>query len=350
MKYILLSLLFYFKYINAFSVSLPGFNKGIISNIDIKKLTNNDKKDLKTIFSKVPLLVFKNQNINPQEFYDFCKIFDNNYNNDTLHSFPIIFNKTPQVGLRTNIKGDIDLYNIKIKDYNDQFSQDIFYSVTKTWHQDIVGKSNILPSVISAIYSPITPINNKAFTQFANLQDAYDKIDIKLKKEIYNYNVLYTNSIPTNNGKSQNDNDGLCAFNSNEKFDLTNIKKEPFIIYSDNTKTRKSLLLNPARFLKFDKLNIEDSVELYRYILKNYILTKDNIMHHEWDKNDLVIWNNRKLLHTGSPAIEYKNENRLIYVLFLGTNEPIMPVIEKETDKIIDNKDNNLYFNKYGIF
>lgn len=104
MKNILFCLLFYFGYTKAFSVSLPGFNKAIISNIDVKKITNNDKTNLKTIFSKVPLLIFKNQHINPQEYYDFCKIFDNNYNNDTLHLFPKCFSNTPQVGVRTNIK------------------------------------------------------------------------------------------------------------------------------------------------------------------------------------------------------------------------------------------------------
>ena len=144
MKNILFSLLFYFEYTQSFSVSLPGFNKAIISTIDIKKITKNDKIKLKTIFSKVPLLIFKSQNINPQEYYDFCKIFDNNYNNDTIHLFPKCFSKTPQIGLITNIKGDIDIYNIK--DYNDYFSQDINYSIIRTWQQDIVGKLNVLPS------------------------------------------------------------------------------------------------------------------------------------------------------------------------------------------------------------
>ena len=360
MKNILFSLLFYFEYTQSFSVSLPGFNKAIISNIDIKKITKNDKIKLKTIFSKVPLLIFKNQNINPQEYYDFCKIFDNNYNNDTIHLFPKCFSKTPQIGLITNIKGDIDIYNIK--DYNDYFSQDINYSIIRTWQQDIVGKLNVLPSVVSSLYSPITPVNNKAFTQFANLEDAYDKIDIKLKKKIYNYNVLYNDHLSNNNKNSNYDNNGLHIFNTKEKFDLNNVKKEPFIIYSDNTKTRKSLLLNPAKFLKFDKLNIEDSVELYRNILKNYILTNDNIINHVWEKNDLVIWNNRKFINTGSPSIEYKNEDRLALVLFLGTNEPIISVndnklilklsekkkkIIKYINKCIDNIDfyTALYFN-----
>jgi len=335
MKYILTILLFYLTYINSFSVLLPGFNKAIISNIDIKKISNNDKKELKIIFSKVPLLVFKNQNINPEEFYEFCKIFDDKYNNDILHLFPKIFNKTPQVNLRTNMKDNIDLYNINY--YNDPFSNDIIHSLTKTWHQDIVGRLNILPPVVSAIYSPITPMNNKPFTQFANLQDAYDKMDIKLKKKLNNYNVLYTNSLPNNNGKSHNDNDGISVFNKNINYDMKNIQTEPLIIYSDNTKTRKNLLLNPARFLKFDKLNIDDSIELYRYILKNYILSKDNIINHVWQKNDLIIWNNRKLLHTASPSIVYKNENRLSLVLFLGTDEPIIPANDIKSNKIIIN-------------
>ena len=32
--------------------------------------------------------------------------------------------------------------------------------------------------------------------------------------------------------------------------------------------------------------------------MKKYVISRENMFYHEWDKNDLVIWNNRKLIHS----------------------------------------------------
>jgi hypothetical protein len=90
------------------------------------------------------------------------------------------------------------------------------------------------------------------------------------------------------------------------------------------------MLLNPTRFLTFDKLNFNESNELFRHIMKRYVLSRENMFYHEWDKNDLVIWNNRKLIHSSMPSEEYTSkvipDNRLFIQCFLATNEPIYPV------------------------
>lgn len=74
----LLLLLYIINIVNAFSVSFPTLrkNKAVISNIRVNKLTLEDKNELKHLFNIVPLLVFKNQKINPSEYYEFVKIFD----------------------------------------------------------------------------------------------------------------------------------------------------------------------------------------------------------------------------------------------------------------------------------
>ena len=104
MKYILLSLLYLFQFIKAFSVTFPTLKKNyaIIKNIKVNKLSEYDKKELKYIFNVVPIIVFKDQKINPQEYYDFCKIFDDNYNNLTLHPWENCAAKNvPQIALRS---------------------------------------------------------------------------------------------------------------------------------------------------------------------------------------------------------------------------------------------------------
>ena len=120
MKYILLflsCLLYLFEFTKAFSVTFPRFKKNyaIVKNIKVNKLTDNDKKELKNIFNAVPVIVFKDQKINPQEYYDFCKIFDDNYNNLTLHPWENCAPKNvPQIALRsTHIINDATTINYK---------------------------------------------------------------------------------------------------------------------------------------------------------------------------------------------------------------------------------------------
>jgi alpha-ketoglutarate-dependent taurine dioxygenase len=104
----------------------------------------------------------------------------------------------------------------------------------------------------------------------------------------------------------------------------TIINREPLVIYTDECKNKKALMISPFRFAKFDKMSREDSYDLYREIMSKYILNKDNIVNIKWEMNDLLIFNNRKLIHSSTPSIEYENYERLYYSCFLGTDAPII--------------------------
>ena len=335
MKYILLilsCLLYLFEFTKAFSVTFPRFKKNyaIVKNIKVNKLTDNDKKELKYIFNAVPVIVFKDQKINPQEYYDFCKIFDDNYNNLTLHPWENCAPKNvPQIALRsTHIIND----KYGINNIHGGLGKDITFKYNYKWHQDLVGSSKFLPPVVSSIYTLITPHKKNDNTLFVDLEQAYDNLDMKLKRKLSKYNVIYHNNIE----RAQNsywDNTGYIRKDILlNKYVDDNIIKQPLVIYSDKTKYRKSLLLNPVRFLKFDKLNYDDSNDLYRHIMNNFIFRENNIIEHKWENNDICIFNNRKLIHTSSPSIEYENDKRMYKILFLGTNEPIISVIENENE------------------
>tara|TARA_B110001450_G_scaffold19039_1_gene17479 strand:+ start:521 stop:1564 length:1044 start_codon:yes stop_codon:yes gene_type:complete len=312
-------------FVNSFTVNFPTFtkNKAIISNIDLKKITDLDKLELQKLFNIVPMLVFKNQKINPQEYYDLCKIFDKNYKKDILHPWYTAIPSVPQVSIRGNMNtsGIFDTSNI---DLNDVTSYFIYNYV---WHQDLVGHSKHLPPIVSSMYMLKTPKKNKISTIYASLEDAYDSLDLSLKNKINHYNVINVNSLNRLKDVTY-DYTGYIRKDKKIYYDDDIFTKDPFVIYSDNTKYRKSLLINPNRFFKFDKLDYKDSLELFRHIMKNNVLTNRNIFHHNWNDNDIVIWNNRKLIHTSSPTIEYNNrdekKNRMFIQCFLATREPLL--------------------------
>ena len=57
--------------------------------------------------------------------------------------------------------------------------------------------------------------------------------------------------------------------------------------------------------------------------MKNYVLSPGNVGKLYYKENDLVIFNNRKVMHTSSPTQEYE-EDRLFTLLFLGTKAPFL--------------------------
>ena len=308
----------------SYSVSFPTYkrNLAVITKTDIKLLTDYDKYELIKLFNSVPLLLFKNQKINPAEYYEFCKLFDDKNNNETIHPFEYSkVDVVPQIALRGNcyIK---DLHGVKdvYLKYSDPFKNSL------VWHQDIVGHGTYLPPVVSSMYMIKTPTKG-GNTLFASLEDAYDSIDSNIKDKIFDLKVIYSN---TNTGmmNSYFDYTGYNRIKNNEikiEKEESIITKEPLVVYSNYNRNRKALMLSPFRFTKFDKMSCGDSFDLYREIMSKNIITKDNIVDIKWENNDLLIFNNRKLIHSSTPTLEYKDMERLYYSCFVGTKSPIVP-------------------------
>jgi alpha-ketoglutarate-dependent taurine dioxygenase len=314
---------------SSMKVSFPTLNKNlaVINNIDIKKVNEFDKGELTKLFNSVPMLMFKNQNLNPKEFYEFCKVFDTKSNDRVVH--PFHYSKVdyvPQVAIRGNcyIKDLYGLKDVTLK-YSGPFKN------TAIWHQDIVGINEHRPPIVSSIYMLKTPPVGGE-TMFASMETAYDNLDFNLKKELKYYNVIYSNSDTEDNVmNTYYDYTGYNRININTdinkpivKSGTTIINREPLVIYTDECKNKKALMISPFRFAKFDKMSREDSFDLYRELMGKYILNKENIVKIKWEMNDLLIFNNRKLIHSSSPSLEYENYERLYYSCFLGTDAPII--------------------------
>lgn len=305
-----------------FQITFPTFKKNlaVITNIDLNKITQQESNEFKLLFKSVPMLLFKDQKINSKKLYEFCRSFDDKANDKIIHPFKYSeIEGTPHVSLRGegHIKNKYGVDNLILK-YSDPFKY------TMVWHQDIVGHGTYLPPVVSSIYMLEKP-DNAGDTIFASLEDAYDSMEFYMKNKLKKYNVIYSN---TRNDmmNSYFDYTGTNRVlnDKTQKTGTSIITREPLIVYSNKEKRRKALMLSPFRFNKFDKLSCDESFDMYREIMNKYIITPNNMINIMWDKNDLLIFNNRKLIHTSTPTIEYQGKNRIYYSCFVGTSEPII--------------------------
>ena len=313
------------NYTHSLKVTFPTFNKNlaVINNVDVKRLNEYDKGEMKVLFKSVPMLMFKNQNLNPKDMYEFCKVFDSKSNDKVIHPFHHSkVDYVPQIAIRGNchIKDLYGLKDVTLK-YSGPFKN------TAVWHQDIVGICEHPPPIVSSIYMlKAPPVGGE--TMFASMETAYDNIDCGLKKELKYYNVVYSNTNTIdgvmNTYYDYTGYNRVAQAERAEQKGTTIINRQPLVIYTDDSKNKKALMLSPFRFAKFDKLSREDSYDLYRELMGKYILNKDNIVKIKWDMNDLLIFNNRKLIHSSSPSVEYESYERLYYSCFLGTNAPVI--------------------------
>lgn len=291
-----------------------------VKNVNLNNINKQDIEDLQFLFKTTPVLVFENQELIPEEQFYICSMFDEHHNTNKCHPFhDTQIHSVPQIALRG--KGIANKFGVKsVPIYNGK--QFLF---TPLWHQDLVGVKDVNPSVVSSMYMLKSP-SKGGETKFASLENAYDNMSF-LDRSLYGkLNCIYSHKLAllpqmdfTGYGK-------LYKYWEEYEFsedDKLNMVKQPLIVYADKETTRKSIMLTPNKLYRFENMSCEKSQEIVRYIMHNYVLKTNNVGTLQYREKDLVIFNNRKVIHTSSPTAEY-NEDRLFSLLFLGTDLPIL--------------------------
>ncbi len=312
-------LLFTVVYVNGFTIEFPYGTKFMarIRNINLNKINDETKSDLQYLFKTTPVLVFEKQNLLPEEQYYISSFFDEKYNNQVMHPFNTAVPSVDQIAIRG--KGIANHFGVD----NVPIHVGKTFKYTEVWHQDLVGVKDVLPPIVSSMYMIETP-EWGGKTKFASLENAYESMS-------YLYKSFYKNTESTylydNNNLPEIDFTGYGRIDKYWKNDLTEELKstmvtQPLIIYPTEKSTKKTFMITPNKLYKFNTLTPSESQEKMRYIMKNFILAKNNVGTLSYRKNDFVIFNNRKVIHTSTPTEEY-SKDRILSILFLGTDEPL---------------------------
>ena len=306
-------------YVSGFTLDFPyGTNfMAKVSNINLLKISNSDKEDLQYLFKTTPVLVFENQELTPIQHFHVSTLFDERSNNNVMHPFKqTMVPGVNQVAIRgSGVANHFGVNNVQIRNSKP-------FKYTELWHQDLVGIKDVIPSVVSSMYMIKTPERAGA-TKFASMENAYESLSAE-NKELYDEtNAIYysKNIIP------EIDFTGYCRIdNFWEKISKSEYRRNkveaPLVVYPSKEATKKSLMLTPNRFYKFKGMTPIESHEKMRHLMKNHVLTNDNIGVLDYKQKDLVVFNNRKIIHTSTPTLQFQ-QDRIMTLLFLGTEEPL---------------------------
>ena len=256
-----------------------------INDLDITKILDigiiNEISDLLSEFSVV---VIRDQNITNDQHIKFSEFFGNleqtKVGTDGSGSKLIILRNFDEDG---NIVPPTD-------------RQRLNNLANKEWHSDSSFKK--IPSKLSILSAKMIP-SNGGDTEFLSMRAAYNSLPENLKLNIEDKVCWHDYS----HGRLKID-PNLVTFE--EKKALPPVKQK---LVLNNKKYGKSLYLG-AHCSKIDGMTENESQNLLKEIYE-FVDNKSFVYSHVWKPYDLIMWDNRSVLHRATP-IKGKIEKRLI--------------------------------------
>ena len=164
------------------------------------------------------------------------------------------------------------------------------------WHSDSSFKK--IPSKLSILSAKMIPAKG-GNTEFLSMRSVYNALPKKLKSNIEDKVCWHDYSY----GRSKIDANLVTA---DEKKALPPVKQK---LVLNNKKYGKSLYIG-AHCSKIDGMNDDESQNLLDEIYE-YIDNESHVYSHIWKPYDLIMWDNRAVLHRATP-IKGKIEKRLM--------------------------------------
>ncbi len=259
-----------------------------ISGINITEVIPDEiRSQIIDLFNKHAVIVFRNQPLTDKQQIEFSRLFG------TLEPTSIMKSATNQFIYQ------ISNIDNRGKVLTPDSKKRALLEVNTNWHIDSSYKSPpALASILSARQIPNFESNN---TEFCSLISAYESLPEKEKKSLqgiicihdYNYSLNKKNDT----GVPQHEREALMPC------------EQPLVhLHSGNGL--------PSLYLSSHITSIKDMpLEMSRKKVNDLInacAIPANVYRHEWQQNDLIIWDNRCVMHrsTGIPYKEVRRAHR----------------------------------------
>ena len=245
-----------------------------IEKIDVNYLSAIEKKEIIDLFDEHSLIVIKKQKINEQEQVNFTKIFG-----ELEITKPGTLGTNSNLVILTNIDENGDIVDTSHKQSkNDRANQQ--------WHSDSSFK--IRPAHASILSGKQVP-KEGGNTEFVSMRVVYKNLQKDIQEKVLNLEAVHH-----------------FAY-SRSKIDIKMVsqieyEKFPPVVQpmvKTNPKNNKRALYFGSHTAYIKDIPEKESTKLLTY-LKKFSSQKKFIYSHTWEENDLLIWDNRSILHRGT--------------------------------------------------
>jgi len=255
-----------------------------ILDIDLKSIPDKTIiRELNQTFSKYSVLVIRNQNLNPNEFYNSAKIFGK------------IFN---QHNKKFALKENNLVHYISNKD---KFEDGKPYIPGEGYHTD--HSNDLRPPKATILHAKLLP-SIGGDTQFVNMHLVYNELPLNLKNKIKSLEALHVYQSSLSKRK-------LMSLTKEIK-NQTEVIHPLIKVHPENKKI--CLYINPIRIEKIIGLSTRETITLLDELMY-YVSKPKNEYRHIWKDGDFVIWDNRILMHKANGDYDMQEERYLYRIM-----------------------------------
>ncbi|MDA8892896.1 TauD/TfdA family dioxygenase [Hyphomicrobiales bacterium] len=266
-----------------------------VLNFEYNDISSKQKvNDLRDLWLAYSVIVFKNLKLTHEEFENFSLAFG-------------VFGDDPYID---SISGYKNIIEVK------RSAEEKAPPFGGSWHSDWSFQE--CPPSATLLHSKIIPpIGGETF--FIDTQAAYDDLSSKIKLKIKDLMVSHSAIRPyADDGfyALEKDKDRSMAIKPSAK--AKEFFLHPLVRTHPETK-KKSLFINQVYSITVNGLNEKDSNELLEFLFFHMGQEK-YIYKHKWEKNMLIMWDNRTVNHCAQGG--YQGHKRLLHRITLAGSRP----------------------------
>jgi taurine dioxygenase len=263
-----------------------------VRGVDLTKpLDPETRAALNRAFVTHHVLVVRDQKYQPEDFLEAVQVFGQ---------------LQPHDKKELHVPGFPQMYFVS----NEQTVPGKRYISGETFHTD--HSNHPAPPKATILY-PVSLPSHGGDTQYVNMHLAYDELPEAMKRRIDGLKALhvYLSKYSPRELKPLNE-ESLKAMPPPGLHPLVRIHPE---------NGRKALFLNPVRIESIVGMPDDEALDLVAELMA-HATQKKYEYRHQWQYGDMVLWDNRSVMHKANPDYDM-NERRYLYRLMLKGEAPI---------------------------
>lgn len=245
---------------------------------------------------------------------------DQHLTDEQLTAFSVQFGPLEIYPEEDLTKGAMEVYHVaNVSQAGEHLAEDdpmvVFQRNNGRWHTD--SSYRYLPSLASIMYG-IEVLPDDALggeTGFSNMLLAYDALPEDMKAKLMPFHQVHSY------GEIRRLEPTIPAMSPHERNALPPVTHPVIRVHPDRD-YRPSLYFTSNTSLEIGGMTLEEGRELHGWLV-DFVGRPDFCYYHRWRRNDLVMWDNRVLLHR---AIEYDTAKyrRVLRRTTVAGDQPIM--------------------------
>jgi taurine dioxygenase len=263
-----------------------------VRGVDLTQPLDDEMKEgLNRLWAQFHVLVIRGQQYEPEDF---------------LRAVQVFGELQPHDKKEMHVPGYPQMYYVS----NEQTVPGKRYISGETFHTD--HSNHPAPPKATILY-PVSLPSRGGDTQYVNMHAAYDDLPEAMKRRIDGLKAVhvYLSKYSPRELRPLSD-DSLKALPAPGIHPLVRVHPETH---------RKALYLNPVRIEAIVGMPDDEALDLVAELMAHAVQPKYEYRH-QWRYGDMVIWDNRSVMHKANPDYDMK-ERRYLYRLMLKGETPI---------------------------